>query len=213
MRVFFVWKFSIFDIDLKNAQRNWQKGFCFWGNSVWIGCIKLSLLRTEYLSSAVNVLTDSLKILHVTKRDLFQLIYLHIHQWLWWRWCPWDGIRVSTLLPCCLLRCPLKRDFLDIYLITSFGVRNFGNEYAKRVIFFSKSSKFDVDFEIAQQNSDKPFCFWHKCIWIFCVKLPVLRMEYLSSAVNVLTTNSLKIFDVTTSNSFQLNNLHRDQWI
>ena len=128
MRDFFVWKFSIFDTDLKNAQRNWQKGFCFWGNSVWIGCIKLSLLRTEYLSSPVNVLTDSLKILHVTKRDLFQLIYLHIHQWLWWWWCPWDGIRVSALLPCCLLRCSLKRDFLDIYLITSSGVRNFGNK-------------------------------------------------------------------------------------
>ena len=39
----------------------------------WIGWIKLSLLRGEKLSSAVNVLINSLKTLHVTKSDFFQL--------------------------------------------------------------------------------------------------------------------------------------------
>ena len=34
-----------------------KKAFCFGDNSIWIGCVKLSLLRREYLSSAVNVLT------------------------------------------------------------------------------------------------------------------------------------------------------------
>ena len=42
-----------------------------------ICCINLPLLRGEYLSSAVNVLTNSLKIFHVSKRDSFQLNYLH----------------------------------------------------------------------------------------------------------------------------------------
>ena len=37
----------------------------------------------EYLSSAVNVLTNSLKIFHVTKRDPFQLNYLDSDQWIW----------------------------------------------------------------------------------------------------------------------------------
>ena len=41
---------------------------------------KLSLLRREYLLSAVNVLINSLKILQRTKRDFFQLNYLHSDQ-------------------------------------------------------------------------------------------------------------------------------------
>ena len=40
------------------------------------GCFKLSLLRREYLSSAVNVLTSSYKALHLTKTDFFRLNYL-----------------------------------------------------------------------------------------------------------------------------------------
>ena len=39
-----------------------------------IGCVKLSLLRREYLSSAVNVLTNSYKALHLTKTDFFHSI-------------------------------------------------------------------------------------------------------------------------------------------
>ena len=50
--------------------------FCFWDNCVRIGCVKLSLLRREYLSSAVNVLTNSYKALHLTKTDFFLLNYL-----------------------------------------------------------------------------------------------------------------------------------------
>ena len=38
--------------------------------------VKLSLLRREYLSSAVNVLTNSYKALHLTKSDFFRLNYL-----------------------------------------------------------------------------------------------------------------------------------------
>ena len=41
---------------------------------------KLSLLRREYLLTAVNVLINSLKILQRTKRDFFQLNYLHSDQ-------------------------------------------------------------------------------------------------------------------------------------
>ena len=35
-----------------------------------------------------------------------------------------------------LVEGPLKRDSLDIYLTTLFGVRSFGNTSAMRVIFF-----------------------------------------------------------------------------
>ena len=48
----------------------------FWDNGVHIGCVNLSLLRSEYLSSAVNVLTNTYKALHLSKTDFFQVNYL-----------------------------------------------------------------------------------------------------------------------------------------
>ena len=53
-----------------------EKLFVFIDNGVRIGCVKLSLLRKEYLSSALNVLTNSYKALHLTKTDFFRLNYL-----------------------------------------------------------------------------------------------------------------------------------------
>ena len=72
----FFWKCSKFNVDYRNAEKNSEKVFCFWDNSIWIGCVKFSLLRGEYLSSAVNVLTNSLNILKSTNIDLFQLNYV-----------------------------------------------------------------------------------------------------------------------------------------
>ena len=46
----------------------------FWDNGVRIGCVNLSLLRREYLSSAVNVLTNTYKALHLSKTDFFKSI-------------------------------------------------------------------------------------------------------------------------------------------
>ena len=48
----------------------------FWDNGVRIGCVNLFLLRREYLSPAVNVLTNTYKALHLTKNDSFRLNYL-----------------------------------------------------------------------------------------------------------------------------------------
>ena len=66
-----------FHVDFENARKNWEKAFCFWDNFVRIGCVKLSLLRREYWSSAVNVLTNTYKALLLTKTDFFRLNYLH----------------------------------------------------------------------------------------------------------------------------------------
>ena len=51
--------------------------FLILGNYIWIGFVKLSLLRREYLSSAVNVLSKIPDILDITKRDFFQVNCLH----------------------------------------------------------------------------------------------------------------------------------------
>ena len=127
MRVTFFWKCSKFHVDLKNSQKNSDKFFCFWHKFIWIGCIKLSLLRRQYLSLPVNVLTNSLKILQITNNNFFQLNYLHSSQWIWKSCCRWDWISVLPRLPSCLSRVPLKGDFLDISITTYFGVCNFRN--------------------------------------------------------------------------------------
>ena len=53
-----------------------EKVVYFWDNGVRIGCVNLSLLRREYLSSAVNVLTNTYKALNLSKPDSFRLNYL-----------------------------------------------------------------------------------------------------------------------------------------
>ena len=103
-------------------------------------------------------------------------------------------------------------DFLDIYLATFSEVRNFGNTYAMIVIFVWKCSKFDVSLKNANENLEKVFCFFLKCIWIVCIKLSLLRREYILSAVNVLT-KSPKTLHVPKSDFFQLNYFHIDKRI
>ena len=76
-------KYLKFNLDFKNAAKNSEKVFCFWDNCIWIGIVKLSLLRTGYFSSAANVLTSSPKIWHVNKRDFFQLNFLGSDRWIW----------------------------------------------------------------------------------------------------------------------------------
>ena len=64
-------KYLKFNLDFKNAKKkkNLENVFCFWDNYIWIGIVKLPLLRTGYFSLAGNVLTSSRKVLHVNKRD------------------------------------------------------------------------------------------------------------------------------------------------
>ena len=71
VRVSFLSKFSKFHLHFKIEARNAEKGFCFWHNCIWIGIVKLSLLRRGYFSSAANVLTSSPKICHVNKAESF----------------------------------------------------------------------------------------------------------------------------------------------
>ena len=47
---------------------------------MWMGFIKLSLLGREHLSTALIVLTNSLKLLHIAKRDILQLNCLPVDQ-------------------------------------------------------------------------------------------------------------------------------------
>ena len=53
----------------KNAEKNWEKLFCFWDKCIWIVSIHLSLLIREYLSLAVHVFRKGVKNFHVSKSD------------------------------------------------------------------------------------------------------------------------------------------------
>ena len=47
---------------------------------MWMGCIKLSLLGREHLPRALIVLTNSLKLSHINKRDFLQLKWFFVDQ-------------------------------------------------------------------------------------------------------------------------------------
>ena len=71
MIVVFFWKCSKFNADLKNAEENSEKMFCFWDKYIWIVWFDLSLLLREDLSLAVKVLRKGLKNFHVSKSDFY----------------------------------------------------------------------------------------------------------------------------------------------
>ena len=56
-----------------------EKVFCFKDKGVWTCCVKVCILRQEYMYSADNVLTNSPNIVDLTKADFFQLNLSQIH--------------------------------------------------------------------------------------------------------------------------------------
>ena len=83
MKVIFFFKISKFNLDFGNGAGNSEKVFSFWDNCIWIGIVKLSLLRAGYFSLVANVLTSRSKILHVNTRDFFQLNFLGSNKYIW----------------------------------------------------------------------------------------------------------------------------------
>ena len=71
------------DVNFRITAKNAEKWLYLLDNCIWIGCRKFSLLRRKYLSSVVNVLTNSPKISHITNRDIFQLNFNHCDQKIW----------------------------------------------------------------------------------------------------------------------------------
>ena len=115
-------KYWEFNLDFKNSAKNSEKFFCFWDNIIWIGIVKLSILRRGYFSSAGNVLRSHPKIWDVNNRDFFQLNWLASDQLIGKRCCEPDFNSPWARLPCGLSKGSVKRGFLDIYLTTFLGV-------------------------------------------------------------------------------------------
>ena len=143
----FLKKYSRFSLDFKNAASIWEKVFCFWDNCIWIGIIKLSLLRSEYFSSVDNVLTWNPKILHVNKRNFFPTQFS-------WQW----SLNMIKVLRCRFRQClgtfrillvkgSSKTRFFWYLSHHVFRVRIIGNTKSVRVKFFFKMSRISSRFQ------------------------------------------------------------------
>ena len=103
-----------------------KKNFHFWNKGVWSCGQKICVLRREYLSSGVNVLTNSLKISDMTKAVIFQLNLSRILWKIgkWWYRAYFSS--VSNPLTRWLPNGVMKLDLLDALVKISFGSNNFG---------------------------------------------------------------------------------------
>ena len=146
-----------FQLDFKKAAKNGEKVFFLWDNCFWIDIVKLPLVRTGYFSSGANVLTSTLKILHVNKRDFFQLNWLGSDQWIWKMWCDADLNSSWARLPCCLWKGPLKRDFLDNYLTTFSESVISKIQKLWRSSLFVQTLKISARLQKSNKNSRKSF--------------------------------------------------------
>ena len=119
------------------------------------------------------------------------------------------------VLPCRFQECfrpftilPVEGSF-EMRLFRHFGVCNFLNTSAMKDIFLSKSSKFNPDFKNKEQNREHFFLSYIVASELIMLKLSLLRREYLSSAVNILT-NSLKVLHIAKKYFIYFNYLQSD---
>ena len=106
-------------------------------------------------------------------------------------------------LPCCYLKRPLKRYFLDVCLTTFSDsvISEMQNLWGSSL--FKKLSKFQLDIKNAEKKLENVFCVWDNIIWIGIFNWSLLRTGYLFSAANVLTS-SPKTWYVNKRCFFQL---------
>ena len=120
------WKCLKLTVDFENAVEKSEKIFTFLDNFIWIGSSKFSLLPGKYFLSGVNVLTSSLKISDITKKDFFQVQFSQSNEQSWQNYYRADSSSVWDPLTCWLSSGVLKRDSLDIYKRTYLAVYTFG---------------------------------------------------------------------------------------
>ena len=192
--------------------KNVRNFFSFLDNCIWIGSVNLSHLRTGYFSSAANVLTSSPKIFHLNKRELFKLNFPERVPLIWSMCCDVDFKSAWAGLPCCLSKNSLKRDILDIYLTTFSQSIISEIQNLRRLSFFPKYLKFNLNFKNAAKNWETVSCFLDNCIWIGFVKLSLLRTGTFWSVANVLT-GSPKSWYVNKRDFFKHNFFTSDKWM
>ena len=158
------------NLDSKNSEKSWEKFFFSWDNSLWIGIVKLPLLKKDtfyrqsicyqtvptfcvWIKEIFSNSTDFAGINEYDKSILMQISTEPGHVYH----VPCRGSSETGIF----------RHLSDHV----FGVRNLKNTKSMRLIFFFKSLKLKLDFKNAEKNSEKAFCCWEKCIWIVIVSI------------------------------------------
>ena len=127
-------------------------------NWIWIVSRKFSLLRREYLSSAVKFLIKILKSESFANRQFFRVYLANSTQKVWF-------LKSLGRLTCSLWKGGLKRAYPNISLTMPLTVYSFGNKLASNVISFPKCWKFDEDFKNGKKNWENAFKFLDNSIW------------------------------------------------
>ena len=83
VRIIFFFKMFKIEFRFQKFSKKLRDIICFWDNCIWIGIVKLPLIRTGYFSSAANVWISSPKIFHVNNRNFFQINWLGSDHWKW----------------------------------------------------------------------------------------------------------------------------------
>ena len=102
-------------------------------------------------------------------------------QWIWKKCCDEEFESAWAGFPYCFSKHPLKRDFLDISLSTSFESVTSKIKSLRGSSFLLKCVKMNLDFKNAAKNWERFFCFWDNCMWIGIVNLSLWRTTYFSS--------------------------------
>ena len=123
---------------------------------------------------------------------------------LCWKCCHADFSSVLEPLTGSFLEGVLKYEFSGIQHITCFGINNFGHIEAMNAIFFSKCSKFYVDFETPIKVGDDVDGFEDNCVWTCCRRFCQLWQKYMWSTNNAVKSVP-KISDPTKRHDTQLN--------
>ena len=113
-----------------------EKYFRFLDNRIWIGSHKFSQYWTGYLTSAVNVLRNILKIWLNSTGDIFQINFSQNDENTWQKRSHRDFGSIFDNLTCWVSKCFLKQRFLESFLTKIFTVCNFRNTLAMTIIFF-----------------------------------------------------------------------------
>ena len=152
------------DINSRYGTKNWENAFSFLDNCTVIGSCKLAQFPRLYLSSAVNVLTNTPKISHITKGDVFHIRFSQSVERIWWKCSHRDFASVWDPLICWPWKRFLKRSYLESVLTKSFTVCNFGNTRGMTIIFSFEMFKIGCRFEKWNKKFRKINLFWRKLL-------------------------------------------------
>ena len=136
MKVTFFRKFSKFYVDIQNAIKLGEDVDGFEGNCVWTCCRSFCQLREEYMSLVVKVLRKSPKISDTTQRHDTELNLFDINRTLAKNCCRLDFSSVLDPWPGWFPNGVRKQEFYGIQVTTFFGINNFGDIKAMKLIFY-----------------------------------------------------------------------------